>query len=264
MNEVREFLEIAKDFKDPKEIIREALSNSCDAGSTEVTIKFDLVRISGTKRKKIMVEIVDDGEGMSSAQREAVGSSEIEGFFNLGDSQKPHGSIGSKGHGTKIYYKSNGITVDTWKSGRHIHAATEVEPWQALNDGIVPTYEYDEDDDNSGKGTRIKVDGFQAKQATFKSLDALTEYVQWYTVLGSFGHYFGSPKSMDLHLKPVDSFSPLTIPFGFRFPDEKTDLSEGTENACKIFGPETIDCGETEDGKRVEVKIIGALLERFQ
>ena len=28
VNEAREFLEIAKDFKDPKEIIREALSNS--------------------------------------------------------------------------------------------------------------------------------------------------------------------------------------------------------------------------------------------
>ena len=27
VNEAREFLEIAKDFKDPKEIIREALSN---------------------------------------------------------------------------------------------------------------------------------------------------------------------------------------------------------------------------------------------
>lgn len=45
VNEAREFLEIAKDFKDPKEIIREALSNSWDAGASKAILKFDLTRI---------------------------------------------------------------------------------------------------------------------------------------------------------------------------------------------------------------------------
>lgn len=260
VNEAREFLEVAKDFKDPKEIIREALSNSWDARSSHVAIKFDLERIPNTRRKKIVVEIGDDGEGMSSEPREAIGCSEIEGFFNLGDSYKPHGSIGTKGHGTKIYYKSEGISLDTWKRGRHIHAETEVEPWDTLNNGIVPTYRYEEKKDTKGKGTKIKVEGFQGKQSEFKSLDNLTAYVQWYTVLGSFGHYFGNPKTMTLQLKPADSFTSVTIPFGFRFPDEQTELSNGTENACKLFGPETIKCGETEEGKSVEVQIVGALL----
>lgn len=49
VNEAREFLEIAKDFKNPKEIIREALSNSWDAGATEVSLLFDLIPISGTR-----------------------------------------------------------------------------------------------------------------------------------------------------------------------------------------------------------------------
>src|SRR6266568_8760945 len=89
VNEAREFLEIAKDFKDPKEIIREALSNSWDAGATKFSIKFYLARIPGTQKNKIMVEIRDDGTGMSSRMREEAGSSEIEGFFNLGDSYKP-------------------------------------------------------------------------------------------------------------------------------------------------------------------------------
>ena len=81
VNEAREFLEIAKDFKDPKEIIREALSNSWDAGAKKVTLKFELLRIDGTRRKKIMVDITDDGEGMSSVKREGIGTSEIEDFF---------------------------------------------------------------------------------------------------------------------------------------------------------------------------------------
>ncbi len=65
---------------------------------------------------------------------------------------------------------------------------------------------------------------------------------------------------MDLELTPADSYTPVTIQFGFRFPHEQTDLAEGTENACKLFGPETINCGKTEDGKLVEVQIVGALL----
>lgn len=260
VNEAREFLEIAKDFKDPKEIIREALSNSWDAGALKVSIKFDLAYIPETRRKKIMVEIDDDGEGMGSQIREQIGSSEIAGFFNLGDSYKPHGSIGSKGHGTKIYYKSHGIEVKTWKLGKQIHAKTEVNPWNTLKDGRVPTYRYEETNDSSRQGTVICVDGFQARQAEFKNLQALVEYVQWYTVLGSFGEYFESPRSMTLELKPADSSIPIIVPFGFRFPTEELDFEKGTQNSCKIFGPESIYCGKSEDGEPVTVEVVGALL----
>src|SRR5271169_2263093 len=99
VNEAREFLEIAKNFKDARELLREALSNCWDASASKVAIRFDLAPILGTKRKKIMVEIEDDGDGMSSAPRPQGAPSEIECFFNLGDSYKPLGSIGSKGHG---------------------------------------------------------------------------------------------------------------------------------------------------------------------
>jgi len=260
VNEAREFLEIAKDFKDAKEIIREALSNSWDARANQVLIKFDLARIPGTRSKKIMVEIVDNGEGMSSDSRTEVGSSEIEGFFNLGDSGKPSGSIGSKGHGTKIYYKSQGIEVDTWKNGQHIHAETEVPPWSTLQRGMVPTYRYTERVDTEGSGTRIVVDGFIAKQNEFKSLDGLIKYIQWYTVLGSFGQYFNSHRTMDVEVKAADSYAQVRVPFGFKFPDEQIDLEQGADNVCKVIGPEMIDCGETEDGKRVVVQLVGALL----
>ena len=260
VNEAREFLEIAKDFKDPKEIIREALSNSWDALASLVQMKFDLERIPGTRAKKIMVEITDNGEGMSGARRESVGSSEIEGFFNLGDSWKPHGSIGSKGHGTKIYYKSQGIYVDTWKNGKHIRAGSEMPPWDTLQEGIVPTYGYTEENDTNGGGTRILVDGFLAKQKEFRKLDALIQYIQWYTVLGSFGRYFGDSRTMDVEIKPADSYTPVRVPFGFRFPDERANFEKGADNICKLFGPETIECGETYDGKKVTVQFVGALL----
>lgn len=260
VNEAREFLEIARDFKDPREIIREALSNSWDAGASKASLKFNLVPLPGTRKRKIMVEITDDGEGMSTSPRPAVDSSEIEGFFNLGDSGKPFGSIGSKGHGTKIYYKSLGIAVETWRRGKRVVARTEMPPWEALLKGIVPTYRYDETDDSSGKGTKISIDGFQAKQSEFASLDQLVQYVQWYTVLGSFGQYFNSPRCMNVEIKPADSQAPVMLSYGFKFPDENTDLSDGTDSVCKVLGPRTIDCGATEDGNAVRLQIVGALL----
>ena len=260
VNEAREFLEIAKDFKDPREIIREALSNSWDAGASKASLKFNLVSHLGTRKKKILVEITDDGDGMGIDPRPAVGSSEIEGFFNLGDSGKPFGSIGSKGHGTKIYYKSLGIKVETWKRGKRVVAESEMAPWDTLQKGIVPTYRYEETEDSSGKGTRILIDGFQAKQSEFASLDELAQYVQWYTVQGSFGQYFNSPRRMDVEIKPTDGQFPVTLSYGFKFPDEQLDIDRGTDSICKLLGPRTIDCGKTEDGKEVRVQIVGALL----
>lgn len=261
VNEAREFIEIAKDFKDPKEIIREALSNAWDAGASKTILKFNLMRIPGTRKKKIMVEISDDGEGMSCMKREGIDTSEIEDFFNLGDSHKSYGSIGTKGHGTKIYYKSDGIFVDTWKNGKHIHAETELPPWETLKKGIVPTYRYDEVKED-GKGTKIYLNGFEAKQGDFEAtqIQTLIQYILWYTVVGSFGQYFGNPRKMDIELKPINLPTSIPIPFGFRFPKENTDLSKGSDNYCKIFGPKDIDCGETDEGTRVIVNIIGAVL----
>ena len=221
------------------------------------------MQVPGTSRKKIVVSITDDGQGMSSTKRGEANTSEIEDFFNLGDSHKPYGSIGTKGHGTKIYYKSNGIFVDTWKNGQHIHAETEVPPWETLRKGIIPTYKYDEDA-VEGKGTKIVVDGFAGKQSDFRfdALESLVQYILWYTVVGSFGQYFSSPRKMDVEIKPANSPlpTPIAIPFGFKFPDEDVDLSKGSSKYCKIFGPETIECGQTSEGTLVIINMIGAIL----
>ena len=262
VNEAREFLEIAKDFKDPREILREAISNSWDANATRVSLKFDLATIPGSRAKKIVVKIEDNGDGMSSDPRPDDTPSEIEGFFNLGDSYKGSNQIGSKGHGTKIFYKSSGIRVETHKNGQHITAATESDPWQSLRSGKVPTYYIDEME-GDGKGTLIKVDGFEAKQKEFSDLSELINYIKWYTVAGSFGHYFDSIRQFEIELKPIGQL-PVSIPYGFSFPDEQGDLDQGTETICKIFGPNTIDCGTTLEGRAVTVEIVAALLGEDQ
>jgi len=251
VNEAREFLEIAKDFKESNEIIREALSNSWDADADMVKINFSLVQIPGTKKKKIIVDIQDNGKGMDE--------NEIKDFFNLGDSHKKQGSIGTKGHGTKIYYKSSGITVDTWKNNKKIHAESEVPPWETLKNGVVPTYRYDIFEEKN-RGTNVKVDGFEAKHKDFLDVQPLYQYIKWYTIVGSFCNYFGIDKKMDVEIKPINLPTSVPIPFGFQFPEQQLDLSIGTEKFCKIFGPETINCGYNEQGKEINIEIIGAVI----
>ena len=133
-------------------------------------------------------------------------------------------------------------------------------PWETLKRGTVPTYRYDEAHGTHGSGTRIVVDGFIAKQREFKTLDSLIQYIRWYTVLGSFGEYFDRSRTMDVDIQPTDSYTPVRVPFGFRFPDEQTDLGGGTDNTCKLIGPITKECGQAEDGQIVTVQFVGAIL----
>ena len=100
VNEAREFIEIAKDFKRPQELLREALSNSWDANASTTAITIEPAtapaNTRGRRKQLLNITIQDDGDGMNV--------DEIGYFFNLGDSHKPFGSIGTKGHGTKILY----------------------------------------------------------------------------------------------------------------------------------------------------------------
>lgn len=47
VNQANEFLEIANDFTDPLELVREAISNAFDANATIITLSFDVVKIDG-------------------------------------------------------------------------------------------------------------------------------------------------------------------------------------------------------------------------
>jgi len=106
VNAEAEFLEILNDFGNPLEIVREAISNSIDASATELRIKFSVEEIEGNKRS--VISFIDNGDGMS---REVLASA----FWGLGHStsrDQPN-KIGEKGHGTKIFLRSELVTVRT-------------------------------------------------------------------------------------------------------------------------------------------------------
>ena len=62
VNETQEFIEIAFDFSNPLDLIREAISNSFDAKATEMKISFKTISDCGEKILKITLE--DNGVGM--------------------------------------------------------------------------------------------------------------------------------------------------------------------------------------------------------
>lgn len=50
VNETQEFIEIAFDFSNPLDLVREAISNSFDAGAKEIRISFEVEEDDGEKR----------------------------------------------------------------------------------------------------------------------------------------------------------------------------------------------------------------------
>ena len=62
VNQANEFREIAKDFANPLELVREAISNSFDANAKNIHLIFNVTIMAGEEVFKILVK--DDGDGM--------------------------------------------------------------------------------------------------------------------------------------------------------------------------------------------------------
>src|SRR5215475_6337156 len=91
-----EFWEIANDFGDPLELLREAISNAIDAKASYIKIHFFVEEIEGIRT--LVIELQDDGCGMAPDVL-------AQDFWGLGFSRArdDKDKIGEKGHGTKIY-----------------------------------------------------------------------------------------------------------------------------------------------------------------
>ena len=252
VNEAHEFLQIAENFRNPLEIIREALSNSWDAGANEVKITIDRDTYKTPWRPIITIE--DDGYGM--------GVNELERFFSLGFSEKPKSCIGTKGHGTKIYYRSDGIFLETVSNGKKIVAATETPPYETLNLGKVPTYWYEFAEDFSGKhGTKIIVTRFNSRPRDFQKVnDEIIPYIKWYTIGGSFEHYFNkNARKMSISVHNTWTGERNTVDNWFTFPNENL-TAENSTKLCKIFEPKILSGESEENHIEVTVQIVACLV----
>lgn len=218
VDETREFLEIAHDFSDPLDLVREAISNSFDARASNISLVFDTVQEFGETNLRIRIE--DDGAGMDDE--------ELQAFFDLGNSVNADlpDRIGRKGHGTKVYFNSKRLSVRTTKGGR-TREATVDRPVQTLRDGNKPKVDVSvTETPERESGTTINIIGYNNDQmAPFTHLQ-LKDHILWFTKFGSIETCFGESDFEDttLQLQGLDEDSPEELDFGHPFPEESSDV----------------------------------------
>ena len=220
-----EFLEISSDFGDPKEIIREAISNSFDAGATKISISAFVDRSTG--KDELVISIEDNGEGMTEK--------ELEYFFGLGFTNRvvldEHGNkisdaIGEKGHGTKIYFNSRCIEVLTARNGKQIEAYFD-NPKSELRKGNVPEVKYEITSSSAKSGTKVTVRGYNDNRRFGFSHDELKDYLYWFTKFGSFETKVGKKEYEDITITLSGLGGPPKgekLNFSHPFPKEAADI----------------------------------------
>jgi hypothetical protein len=227
VNPSQEFLEIANDFTDPKELIREAISNAFDASSNVIKISVYVDKSTGTD--ELVIKIEDDGHGMTNDG--------LESFFGLGRStrreidkrgNKIALAIGEKGHGTKIYFNSRRIELNSKHAGKKISAYMD-EPRKTLRRGIMPEVFFNIEDSEGANGTSITVFGYNENNQAAFDHDSLKDYIFWFTKFGSFEKEIGIGKfdNIVLHLNGLGraTTEPERISFGHKFAPVNTNIT---------------------------------------
>ncbi len=245
VNQVSLYREIAQNLVNPLEVIRESISNSHDASATEIMIRI----FRNTSNNMISIEVSDDGTGMDEAG--------FQRFFNLGDSLKQENLIGRKGLGTKTYFRSDSVVVESQSNEKRFKAILS-KPWDTLNKNILPDYEFKEIEYEPSKdGTKILIVGYKIDNPErFYNFDTLQDYILWYTAAGSFKIKFSDRIELqrfvqNMHIAPkiflIDEIQGKKEEFAgahrFADPNENPDPDPNDErnpksnNYCKHFGP---------------------------
>lgn len=220
VDETQEFIEIANDFSNPLDIVREAISNSYDAGATNISISFEVVKQYGESKLKIILK--DNGSGMNQHT--------LQNFFDLGNSSRRdnQNAIGEKGHGTKVYFNSSRIEVRTSESDSEGYLAVMDNPFRKLFDRKIPEVEVSRS--FVDKGTEITIFGYNNDRREKFTHHILKDYINWFTKHGSVESSFQDIKGVTLKLKGlgIDDFE--EIPQGHFFPKNSDNINRLFEN----------------------------------
>jgi len=259
------YAEVARNLVKPLEVIREAISNSHDAGARQIRLT-----VGPQCGYPFVIEIVDDGEGMDRAG--------VQRFFDLGNSQKKRQRIGEKGLGTKTYFRSDGIEVITQTADEQRFRAIMDAPWAALQRDQMPTVSILAETPVRGEqGTQVRIYNYHVdRPERFFGMDSLEDYVRWFTAAGSFKTKFSdypvlnedvmnlavSPRVWLCEIGPNGQIQEREIPgtHWFAEPDvnpRATEEWKASDLYCQHFGP--YHRHTTIDGRPVSVQIYGTI-----
>lgn len=240
VDNVAEFFEIVNDFSDPFEVFREAISNAIDWGATFIKITCSVKQIKGID--KLVINILDNGQGMTRKVFD-------EAFWGLGISPSREKKkenqdlfIGEKGHGTKIYLRSESVVVRT-QSEEGSYEGVCLEPFGTLSDGKLhkPITNNIEPFLDKTTGTEIEIIGYNNNERSRFLQNVVKDYILWFTKAGSVELMFNRMrhKEFKVYLKCLDWKQELheVIPFGHYFPEESADIN-------KLFDEKDLDAAD--------------------
>jgi hypothetical protein len=203
-----EFYQTIIDFDHPIQIFREAFQNSIDENATEVYCRVFIEIKYGIE--DIYIDVWDNGDGLKEEQ--------IDCFFGLAKSTKVNqdkiplkGKLGYKGHGTKIFFKSERVEIcSKIKNKRPWGAILDDGIKQIRDNGMLRYSEIIDKDDlsieipqnfESGFYLRIKNPSYFKTHHTRYMLNHLylRDYSKWYTVFGNIRSLFNQEKQ-DIYL----------------------------------------------------------------
>lgn len=258
VDETQEFIEIANDFANPLDLVREAISNSFDAQSSdrklEIKLSFETEVISG--ETTFVIRLSDNGTGM--------GKAELQSFFDLGNSTRrgDKTTIGEKGHGTKVYFNSKRLIVDTVRDGTRLVATLEA-PFAKLHNREIPTVNVREEPSGTQPiGTSITIYGYNNNRRERFTHARLRDHIQWFTKFGSIERKFGikTLENVKLQLKGLDSDNFETLNFGHVFPDESGDVNklftEYSIQAPKLYCRQIVKTGSLPNHPEIRYHVI--------
>jgi hypothetical protein len=220
VDETQEFIEIANDFSNPLDIVREAISNSFDAKANKIWISFQVVQEYG--ESILSITIKDNGKGMDKEG--------LHSFFDLGNSLRRGNTeaIGEKGHGTKVFLNSRSIKVITIRRNEK-YIANVLEPYRTLYDRQIPVVHVTKETiDVSDYGTEIIIKGYNNNRRDKFTHEILKDYIIWYTKFGSVELNFSKEdlKDVKLYLKGLNVTDFEELSFGHIFPEENHNVSK--------------------------------------
>lgn len=258
VDETQEFIEIANDFSNPLDLVREAISNSYDAKSTEIKISFEVVKQYGESVLKIILK--DDGDGMNKDQ--------LQSFFDLGNSTRRDdaATIGEKGHGTKVYFNCRRIEVLTSTGDQGFNAIMD-EPFRKLFDREIPTVEVIPNNEIE-KGTEIIIYGYNNNRRDKFTHPILKDHIIWFTKHGSIENQFYNPEQkvrLFLHGLGVTDFE--EIQQGHYFPENSKDINKLLDDyivkAPDYYSKKIIKTGVLKNYPEIQYQAIFCLEGRY-
>ncbi|MBV8808201.1 MAG: ATP-binding protein [Acidobacteriaceae bacterium] len=214
VDEAQEFIEIANDFANPLDLVREAISNAFDAHATDIRLAFDVETVAG--EATFVIRLTDNGDGMNR-----IG---LQSFFGLGNSTRrtDRTTIGEKGHGTKVYFNAKKLVAETQRDGIRLIAILDA-PFSKLHDRKIPEVLVREEPcETAATGTTITIYGYNNNRRDRFTHGRLKDHVLWFTKFGSIERQFGLETllGVKLHLKGLDRDEFEILDFGHQFPSE--------------------------------------------